>query len=486
MAGLSFMVQGTGSNVGKSLIVAGLCRYFANKGMRVRPFKPQNMSNNAAVTSDGGEIGRAQEVQALACRVEPNVHMNPLLLKPETDVGAQLIVQGKYFGKMSASEFGNLKSKLMPKIVQSYHKQRDDCDLIIVEGAGSVAETNLRLNDLANMGFAEVVNLPVILVGDIDKGGVIASLIGTHVVLDSADRQRIKAFLINRFRGDQTLFKAGLNDITQQTGWKSVGILPWFDNANQLPAEDALGLSEGQSESDNKIKIAVPVLSRIANFDDLDPLKLEKSVDLRLVEPGEPIPGDAKIVIIPGTKSTIGDLKFFRKQGWDIDLTAHIRRGGKVLGLCGGFQMLGTQISDPKGIEGRSETVGGLGHLNIETEIDSDKTLTQCTGVHVETGTKVAGYEIHMGQSSGIDCERPFIKISDKGDGAISQDGKVFGTYIHGIFASDEFRAAFLKNIGVQSDLVYKILIDETLDELAAHMTNNLDLDAILKLATAP
>ena len=484
MAGLALMVQGTGSNVGKSLVVAGLCRHFTNQGFRVRPFKPQNMSNNAAVTTDGGEIGRAQEVQALACKVEPSVHMNPLLLKPETDIGAQIILQGKFFGTMHATEFGKLKSELMPKIVESFNLVRNDSDLVIVEGAGSVAETNLRQNDMANMGFAELVNIPAIIVGDIDKGGVIASLIGTHVVLDSLDQQRIKAFLINRFRGDQSLFRYGLNEIEQRTNWQSVGILPWFNNAHKLPAEDALDLDYGRSNVDEKTKIAVPVLSRIANFDDLDPLKLEESVDLVLVQPGKPIPGDAKLVIIPGTKSTIGDLKFFRNQGWDIDLSAHLRRGGYVLGLCGGFQMLGEQISDPKGIEGRAETVTGLGHLRVNTELDSNKTLTQCVGIHIETETEISGYEIHLGLSSGEDCDSPFIKLANKTDGATSPNGKVFGTYLHGLFTSDEFRTAFLKNLGIKSDLTYKTMIDDTLDELAEHLNGNLDTNLILKLAS--
>ena len=480
------MVQGTGSNVGKSLIVAGLCRYFSNQGMRVYPFKPQNMSNNAAVTSDGGEIGRAQAVQALACRTKPSVHMNPLLLKPETDVGSQIILQGKYFGKMRAAEFGSLKDKLMPVIMESFKLLRNDCDLLIVEGAGSVAESNLRSNDLANMGFAELANIPAILVGDIDRGGVIASLVGTSVILNAMDRARIKAFLINRFRGDQSLFQDGLREIERRTAWQSVGILPWFKNARQLPAEDALDLADGQSSAKNKVKIAVPVLSRIANFDDLDPLKLEKNVDLVLVHPGESIPGDTTLVIIPGTKSTIGDLKFFRKQGWDVDLNAHLRRGGKVLGLCGGFQMLGSQISDPRGIEGHPETIKGLGYLRVDTELDSKKTLTKCLGTHLETGTEVSGYEIHLGQSYGIDCDAPFIKFATKTEGARSPDGKVSGTYLHGIFTADDFRKAYLKNLGVQSDLTYNSVVDNTLDELANHMAEYLDMESILQFAVAP
>ena len=484
MSGLAFMVQGTGSNVGKSLIVAGLCRYFTNRGMKVRPFKPQNMSNNAAVTSDGGEIGRAQDLQAIACKVAPSVHMNPLLLKPETDVGAQIILQGKYYGTMRASEFGKLKSELMPKIKESFDSLRKNSDLVIVEGAGSVAESNLRQNDLANMGFAELVDIPAILVGDIEKGGVIASLVGTHAVLDATDRLRIKAFIVNRFRGDQSLFRDGLSEIEQRTKWQSIGILPWFNKARQLPAEDALDLADGKSNADSKIKIAVPVLSRIANFDDLDPLKLEKCVNLVLVQPGEPIPGDANLVIIPGTKSTIGDLKFFRNQGWDIDLMAHLRRGGKVLGLCGGYQMLGEQISDPKGIEGQAETVKGLGHLRVETELDGKKTLTKCVGTHLETGTEVSGYEIHIGLSTGKDCESPYLEFGNKTDGAISPNGRVFGTYLHGLFISDEFRAMFLQNLGAESDLIYKTMIDETLDELAKHIARDLNMDLIQKLAS--
>ncbi|MBO6508724.1 MAG: cobyric acid synthase, partial [Roseibium sp.] len=401
------MVQGTGSNVGKSLIVAGLCRLFANRGLAVRPFKPQNMSNNAAVTADGGEIGRAQALQAMGCRVPLSVHMNPVLLKPETDTGAQVIVQGTRFGTMRAREYGKQKSELLPRVIESFSETSSRADLVFVEGAGSPAEINLRAGDIANMGFAEAADLPVILCADIDRGGVIASVVGTHAVLEPEERQRVKGFFINRFRGDPSLFDEGMREIETRTGWKGLGVVPWFADAGKLPAEDALGLADGLG--DGKLKIVVPVISRIANFDDLDPLRLEEDVTLQLVQPGDPLPGDADIVLLPGSKSTVGDLAFFRAQGWDIDLRAHHRRGGHILGVCGGYQMLGRTISDPEGIEGAPGTVEGLGFLDVDTILTSEKSTVPASGTHIASGASVSGYEIHVGRTDGPDCARPMM-----------------------------------------------------------------------------
>ncbi|GGB54642.1 cobyric acid synthase [Roseibium aquae] len=481
----ALMVQGTGSNVGKSVIVAGLCRLFANKGLRVRPFKPQNMSNNAAVTADGGEIGRAQALQAMGCRVPRTVHMNPVLLKPETDTGAQVIVQGKRFGTMRAREYGRQKAQLLPKVLESFSKIESEADLILVEGAGSPAEINLRAGDIANMGFAEAADLPVILCGDIDRGGVIASVVGTHAVLEPCEKERIKAFFINRFRGDVSLFDDGMREIETRTGWKGLGVVPWFADARKLPAEDALDLARGQGTG--AVKIAVPVISRIANFDDLDPLRLEPAVTLELIAPGSPLPGDADLVLLPGSKSTIGDLAFFREQGWDIDLAAHHRRGGRILGVCGGYQMLGTRISDPEGIEGRPGTVSGLGYLAVETELTPDKSLVEAQGRHLETGAPVAGYEIHIGRTAGADCARPVMRLGQgpeaRNDGAISADGLVAGTYLHGLFTHDAFRKAYLAGFGAASDLSYGASIDAVLDGLGDHLDAVLNTDLLLEIA---
>jgi adenosylcobyric acid synthase len=478
----ALMIQGTGSNVGKSLIVAGLCRLFANRGLSVRPFKPQNMSNNAAVTADGGEIGRAQALQAMACRAPLSVHMNPVLLKPETDTGAQVIVQGKRFGTMKAREYGKQKNQLLPKVLESFSINTSEADLMIVEGAGSPAEINLRAGDIANMGFAEAAGLPVILCADIDRGGVIASVVGTHAVLEPAERQRIKGFFINRFRGDPTLFDEGMREIERRTGWQGLGVVPWFADAGKLPAEDALGLSDGLGTG--HLKIVVPVISRIANFDDLDPLRLEPDVTLELVQPGDPLPGDANIVLLPGSKSTIGDLAFFRAQGWDIDLKAHHRRGGHILGVCGGYQMLGKTISDPDGIEGTSGMVEGLGLLDVETVLTPEKFTVAVSGTHLPSGAKVSGYEIHIGQTSGADCDRPMMQAQDgQLDGAMSADGRVCGTYVHGLFTDDAFRSAFLKSFNASTGLAYDRSIDRILDDLAAHLEETMDIEAILGIA---
>ncbi|MBN9670436.1 cobyric acid synthase [Roseibium aggregatum] len=480
----AIMVQGTGSNVGKSLIVAGLCRLFANRGLAVRPFKPQNMSNNAAVTADGGEIGRAQALQAIGCRVPPSVHMNPVLLKPETDTGVQVIVQGTRFGTMRAREYGEQKAKLLPKVLESFSTNSLEADLVIVEGAGSPAEINLRPGDIANMGFAEAADLPVILCADIDRGGVIASVVGTHAVLEAAERQRIKGFFVNRFRGDPSLFDDGMREISARTGWRGLGVVPWFSDASRLPAEDALGLSDGFG--DGALKIVVPVISRIANFDDLDPLRLEPHVTLQLVQPGDPLPGDADVVLLPGSKSTVGDLAFFRAQSWDIDLKAHHRRGGHILGVCGGYQMLGRTIADPDGIEGEPGTAEGLGYLDVETVLTPDKSTVAASGTHVASSVPVKGYEIHIGRTVGPDCARPMM-ILDNGqpDGAVSADGRVSGTYMHGLFAGDTFRSAYLARFETRSGLTYETDIDRVLDDLANHLERALDVDAIVALASA-
>jgi adenosylcobyric acid synthase len=487
----ALMLQGTGSDVGKSLLVAGLCRVAARRGLKVRPFKPQNMSNNAAVTIDGGEIGRAQALQARAAGVEPTVHMNPVLLKPETETGAQVVVQGRVRGHAKAKAFQSMKAELLVAVLDSFARLRAEADLVIVEGAGSPAEINLRAGDIANMGFAEAAEVPVVLVGDIDRGGVIASLVGTKTVMTQADGNRVSGFIVNKFRGDVSLFDGGLDEIVQRTGWASFGVLPWFAEANRLPAEDAVGLHQMTRLTPQGVRIAVPMLSRIANFDDLDPLRLEEAVSVLMIPPGQPIPGDADLVLLLGSKSTISDLAFLRAQGWDIDINAHQRRGGRVLGLCGGYQMLGHRISDPDGIEGPMGTVEGLGLLDVETVLSTAKTLSRVTGRSTAAdGAVVQGYEIHIGQTQGPDCIRPMLNIDAPGggmrpDGASSRDGLVTGCYVHGLFAADDYRRLFLAALGrTCTEMVnYEAEVERVLDSLASHLEAHLDIDALFALA---
>ncbi|KIN79006.1 cobyric acid synthase [Sulfitobacter mediterraneus] len=479
----AIMIQGTGSNVGKSMIVAGLIRACTRRGIVVRPFKPQNMSNNAAVTEDGGEIGRAQALQARAAGVAPHTDMNPILLKPQTATGAQVIVQGQIAGHQEAAAFGKNKNALMPAVLQSFHRLAEGCDLIIVEGAGSPAETNLRAGDIANMGFARAAHVPVILMGDIDRGGVIAQIVGTQAVLEAEDNALVRGFAVNKFRGDRSLFDAGRDDIARRTGWPSLGVIPWFDQAHRLPAEDVMDLPARARSSGDGIVIAVPRLPRISNFDDLDPLAAEPGVDLRMIMPGSPLPADADLVLMVGSKATIADLAAFRAEGWDIDLAAHIRRGGHVLGLCGGYQMLGQRIADPHGIEGDPSEVAGLGHLDIETEMAPIKHLSLKSGTHCESGAHLDGYEIHIGETSGPDTERAWLDFDGRPEGAASLDGRVRGCYMHGIFSSDAFRAVFLAGLGGTSSVVFETGVEAALDALADHVERYMDVDLLLNCA---
>jgi adenosylcobyric acid synthase len=477
----AIMIQGAGSNVGKSMIVAGLARACLKRGIKVAPFKPQNMSNNAAVTVDGGEIGRAQALQASAAGLDPVVDMNPVLLKPESETGAQIIVHGKRFATMKAQDYGTQKQKLIPKVLDSFQRLAEQYDLILIEGAGSPAEINLRKGDIANMGFAEAANVPVILVGDIDRGGVIAQLVGTDAVLPDNDRQRISAFIVNKFRGDPALFTDGEKEIASRTGWANLGVLPWFDDAWRLPAEDVMDIA---TQPGGAIKIAVPRLGRIANFDDLDPLQNEAGVTVEIIEPGRALPGDASLVLIPGTKSTIADLTAFRANGWDIDLKAHVRRGGHVLGICGGYQMLGKEILDPEGIEGSVGRIEGLGLLDVTTRMHPQKRLALTDAVS-KSGEAVLGYEIHVGETTGPDCAHAWLSVGGKNHGAATTGGQVRGCYLHGMFAADGFRREFLTTLGAQpSDLDYGDVVERTLDELADHIELHLDVGLLLKLAT--
>lgn len=478
----ALMMQGCGSNVGKSLLVAGLCRAARRRGLSVAPFKPQNMSNNAAVTADGGEIGRAQALQALACGLEPMTDMNPVLLKPESETGAQVVVQGRRLTTTRAAEYARLKPQLLGHVLDGFHRLSAAHDLVIVEGAGSPAEVNLRAGDIANMGFARAADVPVVLAGDIDRGGVIAQIIGTKAVIDADDAALVKGFLINKFRGDPRLFDEGYQMIEARSGWRGFGVLPWFPQAHLLPAEDALDIASHPKAGG--VTVACLTLSRIANFDDLDPIAAEPGVDLVMVQPGQPIPAEARLVIIPGSKSTRGDLAFLRAQGWDIDLLAHARRGGHVLGICGGYQMLGRVVCDPDGIEGPAGETPGLGLLDVETVMSPDKRLARVQATHVASGLPVEGYEIHLGRSGGPDCARPFAHVEGRQEGAVSADGRIAGSYLHGLFAADGFRSDYLRQIGIAAvPRSHAATVEVTLDALADHLETHLDVAGLLALA---
>ncbi|WP_406872029.1 cobyric acid synthase [Aminobacter sp. P9b] len=485
----AIMLQGTGSDVGKTVLVAGLCRAARNRGFSVRPFKPQNMSNNAAVAdipgeAGGGEIGRAQWLQAIACGVKPSIHMNPVLLKPQSDIGSQVVVQGKVFGHAKARDYQELKPKLMGAVLDSWAKLGEGADLVIVEGAGSPAEINLRPRDIANMGFATRANVPVILVGDIDRGGVIASVAGTHVILPEEDRRMIVGYLINKFRGDASLFDDGITAIEGFTGWRCFGVVPWLKAAALLPSEDSVIFERLAGGEKRALKVAVPMLGRIANFDDLDPLRAEPQVEVVFVPPGQRLPEDAGLVVIPGSKSTIGDLLLFRENGWDRDLEAHHRRGGHVVGICGGYQMLGRVVYDPSGIEGSVTEAQGLGLLDVETVMEPEKTVRNVEAYSVRYGEPLSGYEIHLGRTTGPDCVRPTAVISGVDDGATSADGKVFGTYLHGLFGADGFRGRFLQSLGIRGGGIdYRAEVERALDEIAEHLERHLDCDAIFAAA---
>jgi adenosylcobyric acid synthase len=479
------MFQGTGSDVGKSLIVAGLARALARRGLKVRPFKPQNMSNNAAVTTDGGEIGRAQALQARAAGVPPSVHMNPVLLKPQSEVGAQIVVQGRMVGSAKAAAYQHMKRDLLPAVLDSFARLKNEADIVLVEGAGSASEINLRANDIANMGFARAADVPVVLIGDIDRGGVIASLVGTKAVIAPEDAALIRGFIVNKFRGDPSLFADGMARIASLTGWQAFGLVPHFADARLLPAEDALALDAVRPvKANGRVRVAVPILPHIANFDDLDPLDAEPAVDLVRVRPGTALPGDADLVLLPGSKATIADLTTLRAAGFDIDIAAHLRRGGKVLGLCGGYQMLGRTIADPNGVEGAPGRVEGLGLLDVETMLSEEKRLEPVSGVTGD-GVPFSGYEMHIGVTEGADCSRPFARLADGSpEGAISADGKVTGTYVHGLFADDRQRAAWLARFSAgATNVAYETMVERTLDALGDHLAAHIDIDRLLKAA---
>ena len=505
----ALMLQGTGSDVGKSVLVAALLRIARRRGIRAAPFKPQNMSNNAAACADGGEIGRAQALQAQAAGLAPRVDFNPVLLKPQSERTSQVVVHGRAVSTAAAADYLRTRGALLEPVLESFRRLADEFELIVVEGAGSPAEINLRRGDIANMGFARRAGVPVCLVADIERGGVIASLVGTQAVLDAGDAALIEGFIVNKFRGDPRLFDAGVEAIAARTGWRSFGVVPWLPLAARLPAEDALAIApagrgdgaaqrsassaelrsaspaELCSASSAELRIAAPILSRLANFDDADPLRQQPGVAFTWVPPGRPIPRDCDVVLLFGSKSTLGELAYLRQQGWDHDILAHARGGGRVLGICGGFQLLGRRVHDPAGVDGSPGSAEALGLLDVETTMVADKTVQAVTGVCAVSGVPVSGYEIHAGRTRGPDCERAVFEIGGRRDGALSVDGRVAGTYLHGMFANDAFREQWLRRAGATAlpGYGYAAAVEAALEALAEHVENAVDVDALLAAA---
>lgn len=483
----TLMIQGTTSDAGKSVMVAGLCRLLARRGVKVVPFKPQNMALNSAVTVDGGEIGRAQAVQAQAAFLEPHTDMNPVLLKPNTDIGAQVIIHGQALANMDARTYHDYKPVAMRAVLESYERLRAAYDMVLVEGAGSPAEINLRDKDIANMGFAEAVDCPVWLVGDIDRGGVFAHLYGTLALLAPSERARITGLIINRFRGDVSLLTPGLDWLTQETGKPVLGVLPYLQGLH-LEAEDALPREPGIAKDPERLRVAVPVLARISNHTDLDPLRLHPQVEVRWVRPGEAIPS-ADLIILPGSKSTRGDLKRLREQGWDKDIHRHLRYGGKLIGICGGFQMLGRWVHDPAGLEGEPGSSPGLGFLDFATTLEPEKQLHRVEGRLSFDDAFVTGYEIHAGISTGPALAHPAARLTDgRPDGALSDDGQLLGTYLHGLFDAAPARDALLRwaGLAVRETPDYRQLREDGINRLADAFQSHLDLRFLKTLPCPP
>ncbi len=454
----TLMIQGTTSDAGKTTLVAALCRIFKNRGQRVVPFKPQNMALNSAVTADGGEIGRAQALQAQAAGLEPHTDMNPILIKPSSDTRAQIIVQGKAITDMDAAVYQDYKAQAMGFVLDSYQRLQQQYELMVVEGAGSPAEINLRDRDIANMGFAEAVDCPVILIADIDRGGVFAHLVGTLALLSESEQARVIGFVINRFRGDMSLLQSGLDWLEQKTGKPVLGVIPYLQGLH-LDAEDAL--TSAAPKANSELRVAALALPRISNHTDMDPLRLHPQVNFTWVGPGQTIP-PCDLVIIPGSKNVRADLQFVRDQGWDAQLQKHLRYGGKLLGICGGMQMLGKTIADPQGVEGAAGTSQGLGYLDITTELKGEKILRQRQGLLWDKQTPVSGYEIHLGRSSGEGFNQPFAYLhsaaneqSLEPEGAGSADGQIMGTYLHGLLDSPLALQQILHWVGLETSQLF-------------------------------
>jgi len=491
-ANTTFMVQGTTSDAGKSVLVAGLCRVLARRGIKVAPFKPQNMALNSAVTSDGGEIGRAQAVQAQACYLEPHTDMNPVLLKPNSDTGAQVIIHGRALTEMDAARYHGYKATAKQAVLDSHRRLQSRYQAVIVEGAGSPAEINLRDNDIANMGFAEAVDCPVIIVADIDRGGVFAHLVGTLALLSETEQARVLGFVINRFRGDIGLLQSGLDWLEAETGKPVLGVLPYLHGLH-LEAEDAIASEQELSEGDAVLKVIVPVVSRISNHTDFDALRLHPQVDLQFIGPGE-TPPPADLIILPGSKSVRRDLQWLRDNGWEAAIQKHLRYGGKLIGICGGYQMLGLTVDDPSGLEGEAGESAGLGLLPLRTVLESEKQLRRVAGqLHLPgEAAAIEGYEIHAGvthiayDSKDLPC-RPLINLGDITDGALARDNRVLGTYLHGLFDHPEACAALLRWAGIAEVEVpdYHKRREADINRLADAIETHLDLERLWGTAFA-
>jgi adenosylcobyric acid synthase len=481
------MVQGCTSNAGKSALVTGLCRWLRRRGLAVAPFKSQNMALNSAVTADGGEIGRAQAVQAAACGLAPTTDMNPVLLKPESDTGAQVVIQGRAVTHMNAAAYHGYKARVLPAVLESYRRLSAAFDAVVIEGAGSPAEINLREKDIANMGLAEAVDCPVILVADIDRGGVFAHIVGTLALLSASERERVKGIVINRFRGDIALLQPGLDWLERETGKPVLGVLPYLQRLD-LEAEDSVGVFSGHPETEGRLRVLVPVLRRISNHTDFDALRRHPGLGFRYVRlDQEPPPAD--LVILPGSKSVRADLADLREAGWPPYLERHLRYGGKLLGICGGFQMLGRLIEDPLGIEGEPGSSPGLGWLEMATTLGPEKQLHNVAGRLAFTDAPVAGYEIHAGISRGEALTRPFADLGERMDGALSSDGQVAGTYLHGLFDQAAAAAALLKWAGLdeQTDAPDMGVLRETaIERLADAVEAHLDTRRLLSIFGSP
>ncbi|HEY0720941.1 MAG TPA: cobyric acid synthase [Gammaproteobacteria bacterium] len=483
MSARTLMIQGTSSDAGKSTVVAALCRVLKRRGVRVAPFKPQNMALNSAVTADGGEIGRAQAVQAQACGLPPHTDMNPVLLKPNSDTGAQVIIHGHAVANFDARGYHDYKRVALHAVLDSYQRLRSRYEALIVEGAGSPAEINLREGDIANMGFAEAVDCPVVLVADIDRGGVFAQLVGTLELLSESERNRIKGFIINRFRGDIALLEPGLRWLEEKTGKPVLGVLPYLHDLH-LEAEDGLGDTlRWEGNAHEQLRVAVPLLPRISNHTDFDALRHHPQIDLHFIAPGQEIPA-CDLLILPGSKSVRDDLDFLRAQGWDTALLKHLRYGGKLLGICGGFQMLGRELHDPAGIESAAGSSAGLGLLDMATTLQPQKQLHRVSGRLTLAAAAVEGYEIHAGISTGPALHTPFAQLDGRSDGACSQDGAIIGTYLHGLFDHPEACRALLQWAGLKAvaTLDIRALREASIERLADTVEQHLDLATLFAL----
>lgn len=478
----TLMIQGTTSDAGKSSMVAGLCRVLKRRGIKVAPFKPQNMALNSAVTLDGGEIGRAQAVQAQAAGLEPHTDMNPVLLKPNTDIGAQVIIQGRALTELDARDYHDYKPRAMSAVLDSYGRLAENDQIVLVEGAGSPAEINLRDRDIANMGFAEAVDCPVVLVADIDRGGVFAHLVGTLELLSASEQARVRGFIINRFRGDIALLQPGLEWLEQRTGKPVLGVIPYLHGLH-LEAEDALPRDSVSPTTNAALRVIAPALPRISNHTDFDPLRLHPAVDFQFIGPDRPVP-PSDLIILPGSKCVPGDLAWLRAQGWERIIHRHLRYGGKVLGICGGYQMLGTRIHDPLGLEGEPASHTGLGLLSMETTLQADKQLHRVEGTLYEAAAAVRGYEIHAGISEGEALSRPLFRLPRGPEGARSDDDQVRGTYLHGVFEAPSTAAALLDWAGMEQAYAvdYDALREQAIDRLADALETHLDMEQVLTL----